>query len=711
MSRGYSTRVFVVDDRVTNRNILTRLAKSVEEGLQVASFATPTAALDAAREQPPDLVITDYSMPGMDGAQFIAAFRNLDGCADLPIVVITVYEERDYCYRALDAGATDFLLSPVDHMEFRARARNLLTLHRQRTILERRAQSLEYTLPSANGAAAAPWQMLIEEAPNPIAVTDINGVDRFANRIYRETFGAGPGPGLSEAERQVGQIKEDLLNAKVFDTAQGIDGIERDLLTASGERRRFLLNKAPVIDGNGEVEAVLTIALDITGREITPANGAVDDRRDRLTNLPNRELLLDRLGQEATRAKRSGELSALVILDLDRFKGVNDLHGSETGNSLLQHVAGKLAATLRDTDTLARLDGDAFAVLAPAIKRPDDAVELVHRLREVFGEPFLIDDHEIHSSASFGIALLPQDGIEGHQLIGNAELAMFQAKQAGRDGYRFFAEEMNYSARRLMALERDLRDALAREQFVVYFQPQLSLDSRKIVGVEALVRWQHPDRGLVLPGEFIQSTEELGLIGALSTFVLRSSCRHMRGWQERHAVDFQFAVNVSPAQFRTPGTELAVERVLREEGIQPNALEIELTENMVIENSEVALNSLHHLHSLGVALALDDFGTGYASLSHVRSLPVRRLKVDQSFVHNIETDSDDRAIVKSIVELCHNLRLDVVAEGVETRGQLELLRKMGCDVIQGELIGPPVPAEEFERRFLAPGSLRGLATG
>ena len=277
---------------------------------------------------------------------------------------------------------------------------------------------------------------------------------------------------------------------------------------------------------------------------------------------------------------------------------------------------------------------------------------------------------------------------------------MYRAKKAGRDAYRFFAVEMNIAARRAVTLERELRQALAGEQFVVHYQPQLDLRSGRIVGVEALVRWNHPYRGLVRPGEFISLAEDIGLIAPLTGWVLRSACQQQRAWRDRGIDGLQMSVNLSPVQFRERGIELLIERVLKESDLDPASLDLELTENAVIENSQTAIQSLRHLHQLGVSLSIDDFGTGYSSLSYIKRLPVQRLKIDQSFVQNLEHSTNDEVIVRAIINLGHSLNLKVIAEGVESKGQLLRLQAFGCDEVQGHLVSQPLGAEQVERQFL-----------
>lgn len=700
-------KVVVIDDRVTNRNILTRLALSVEEGLQVSAFGNPLEALARMAEDGiPDLIITDFNMPEMDGATFVRAMRRDPRLADVPIVVVTVYEDREFCYRALEAGATDFLLSPVDHLEFRARARNLLTLRRQQRLLAERAADLEQALARHAGPAVPALGTLLpylDMLPAATSVVDAQGRYVFANRVHEALFGVDrqglPGRSLGEVHGEDYATRHAVLNDKVVQSGRPLRESRYETFGSDGGQRWLATVKAPLADATGAVGSVLTIALDVSDLVAAQAKSDSDARHDALTGLPNLTSFRDRAEQEILRARRQNETLAVLHLDLDRFKGINEAFGDAFGDALLGAVARRLSARLRETDFIARLRNDEFVVLQSGLKRPDDAAELARRLSEAFAEPFVIDAHEVHLSVSTGITLYPADGKTVEVLLKNADLAMYRAKASGRDAYRFFAREMNLAARRAVTLERELRQALAGEQFVVHYQPQYDLVRRRVTGMEALVRWNHPHRGLVRPGEFIQLAEEIGLIAPLSAWVIQNACAQHRRWRDRGIDGLQLSVNLSPVQFRERGIELMVERILGEIGLPPASLDIELTENAVIENSQTASASLKYLHQLGVTLSIDDFGTGYSSLAYVKRLPVRRLKIDQSFVQNLGHSPNDEVIVRAIINLGHSLGLGVIAEGVETESQLLYLRQLGCDEVQGDLISPPVSAAEFERRL------------
>jgi diguanylate cyclase (GGDEF)-like protein len=420
---------------------------------------------------------------------------------------------------------------------------------------------------------------------------------------------------------------------------------------------------------------------------------------DALTGLPNRVMFRDCVDHALTRARRSNSMVAVLLLDLDRFKGVNDAFGLHAGDELLQGVARRLRGCLPDTDPIARLGGDEFAVLQSEVRGPDDARTLARRLSECFAEPFSIAGEELRSSVSIGITLFPADGQAADRLLKNAELAMYGAKANGRQTTCFFAPQMSKVARRTGVLERELRQAFASDQFTVHYQPQRALATGEIVGVEALLRWRHPRRGMVRPSEFIALSEEIGLIAPLTERVLERACRQLRTWQSSGLPALRLSMNMSPVQLREPGIAALIEGTLAETGLDPTCLELELTEGVMLEDNDVAMASLRRLHKQGVSFSLDDFGTGYSSFAYVKRFPVQRLKIDQSFVHRLAQNRQDEAIVRAIIELGHSLGLKITAEGVDTVEQLQHLEELGCDEAQGDLISPPLPAEAFQILF------------
>jgi diguanylate cyclase (GGDEF)-like protein/PAS domain S-box-containing protein len=647
----------------------------------------------------------------MDGADFIRAFRALPGAREIPVVVVTVYEDRSYCYQALEAGATDFLLSPVDHVEFRARARNLLTLRKQQKLLEERAHELRRELVSSSEqheaalrASELRLRRLIDTVPAIISAVDVHGRLTLINSAHQKLYGIEPATAIGRTLKQVyGEeyaTRQSVLNAKVFETAETLPSFEQEVASPVADEERILLTtKSPLHDEAGRVADVVTVSLDITELKRAEARMRHQAGHDALTGLPNRALFRDCLDHALARARRAEGVAAVMLLDLDRFKGINDAFGLPCGDMLLTSVAERLHACLRETDAIGRLGGDEFAILQTGVKSTDEPRNLARRLIDSFGQPFVLGGEEFHTSASIGITLFPADGQAADRLLKNAELAMYRAKSNGRNGSCFYAPQMNLVARRTGLLERELRQAFAADQFTVHYQAQRDLASGRIVGIEALLRWRHPRRGMVRPSEFVGLAEDIGLIGPLTERVLDAACRQHRLWQRAGLPPLRLSVNLSPSQFRERAVAALVENILVETGLHPSWLEIELTEGVMLDNSETALASLRRLHQIGVGFSLDDFGTGYSSLAYVKRLPIQRLKIDQSFVHKLGHDGQDDAIVRAVIDLGHSLSLKVTAEGVETAEQLARLHQLGCDEAQGDLISPPLPADDFHVLF------------
>ncbi|MFZ2161755.1 MAG: EAL domain-containing protein [Sideroxyarcus sp.] len=419
---------------------------------------------------------------------------------------------------------------------------------------------------------------------------------------------------------------------------------------------------------------------------------------DALTGLPNRLLFLDRLDQELTRAQRDNSMMAALSINLDRFKQVNDSFGYPVGDQLLQAVAGRLKNQIRACDTVARIAGDEFCIAITGMKSANAAGEVAQKILDSFAHnPVAIGDSEIFITLSIGIGIYPVDGLNTTTLLKNADAALHQAKNEGRNNFQYYEEQMNATAWQRMKLETELRRALERDEFVLYYQPKVDMDSGKIVGMEALLRWQSPERGLVAPGEFIPLLEETGLILSVGEWVLRAACKQANAWQAAGLQDIHIAVNLSTLQFKQPDFAGMVLGILQENGLDPalRIIELELTESLLMNNAAGAIDTLIKLHDVGIQFSIDDFGTGYSSLSYLKRFPISSLKIDQSFVRELAGKSEDEAIVTAIIALGHSLGLNVIAEGVETTAQLDLLRKKGCNEMQGYLFSRPVPAAEM----------------
>ncbi len=448
-------------------------------------------------------------------------------------------------------------------------------------------------------------------------------------------------------------------------------------------------------DASAQVEYLSIIARDISERKHFEERLQFQATHDNLTNLPNRFLLADRCAAELERARRSNSSAAVLFLDLDNFKRVNDSLGHASGDSLLRQAANMLQSCVRPTDTVARHGGDEFTLLLGDITGVDSVLSVLRKIKTAFVRPIFVDAQEIYVAFSVGIAMYPHDGNNVESLLHNADIAMYQAKTSGPSQYCFYAPEMNQRGHELLVMEADLRHAIAKDEFVLYYQPQVELGSRHMVAVESLIRWQHPRLGLVSPADFIPLLESTGLIVPVGEWVLRQACAEHRRYRERGFNNIHIAVNVSAAQFIDENLLSMVRRVLHEESMPAQALELEITENIIMRDPKVAIEILQELHSLGVRIAIDDFGTGYSSLAYLKRFPLDVLKVDQSFVRDIITDTSDALIVDASISLAHKLGLTVVAEGVENTEQLDFLRTHNCDMAQGYYLSHPLPSEKL----------------
>jgi diguanylate cyclase (GGDEF)-like protein len=414
---------------------------------------------------------------------------------------------------------------------------------------------------------------------------------------------------------------------------------------------------------------------------------------DSLTRLPNRNLLRDRLQHALVVAQRHHNGVAVVFIDLDGFKNVNDSLGHSVGDRLLAVVADRLARCARATDTVARHGGDEFVVVLTDTADEQSLIAWMERVRATISEPVWLDGTELYVGCSMGASLFPQDGDDAETLMKKADLAMYRAKDMGRNTFQFYQPEMNASAGARMNLERRLRRALRDNEFLLHYQPQVDISSGQIVGMEALVRWRDPEVGLVPPSSFIPVAEESGLIGPLSEWVLREACRQNKAWQDEGLPHARVSVNLSARQFQQRNIAKLVKQVLAETGLEPRYLELELTESTIMRNAEEAVTMLNELHALGIGLAIDDFGTGYSSLSYLKRFPVDRLKIDRSFVSDIGISNDDETITSAIIALAHSLKMQVIAEGVETSAQLDFLKERACDEMQGYYFAKPLPRD------------------
>jgi diguanylate cyclase (GGDEF)-like protein len=458
------------------------------------------------------------------------------------------------------------------------------------------------------------------------------------------------------------------------------------LILEGAEGREVLVTTSPMADGGW-----VATHEDITARRRIEAKIAYMAHHDALTDLPNRLQLYEHLGQMLARPKR-GEHVAVFCLDLDRFKDVNDAYGHAVGDLLLKAVADRLRQCVRDTDMAARLGGDEFAIVQAGASQPTDATSLASRLIEVIGAPYELAGDQVTVELSIGIALAPGDGLDPEQLLKNADMALYRAKSDGHGLYRFFEPEMDARMQARRRLEIDLRNAIANSEFELFYQPVVDMQTEHVTGFEALIRWHHPERGMIPPLEFISVAEDTGLIVPIGDWVLRQACLEAATWPS----DVKIAVNLSPVQFKSKGLLLSVMSALAASGLSAKRLELEITESVLLQDADATLAILHELRGLGVRISMDDFGTGYSSLSYLRKFPFDKIKIDQSFIFDMSAHNDSLAIVRAVIAMGSGLGIATTAEGVETAEQFKQLKLEGCTEVQGYLFSPPRPAGEVK---------------
>ena len=676
-----------------------------EQGFACDLASTGGAALQRLRLTPPDLMILDYSLPDMNGMDLVTTL--LAGTLALPpYIVITGREDTRLAVSIMKHGASDYLLKDV---EFLDRLPSVVSRVKKEADTERRLKSAEKALRDSEVRLAKAqqiarmgsweWNPLTGKFSCSEGISNLLGISPLrmqALTLERLCQFVHPADypyvrATLEAFLEVG---------KPFD-------IECRILCEDGSEL--------VVNGQGEIDlqedgSVLLLSgtlLDITERKRAECEIEQLAYYDTLTGLPNRTLCQDRLRQAIAQAHRERRLVGVLFLDLDRFKSINDTMGHLYGDRVLKMVAERLCKIVRECDTVARLGGDEFVVILTAVNQAQEINLMASRILAELAVPLQVDGHETFTTASIGVAVYPMDGEDVHALLKNADIAMYKAKELDKNNHQFFSTEMNVQIVERLMLEASLRKALARSEFSLVYQPQIDINTGSIIAMEALIRWQHPEMGMIPPDTFISVAEETGLILPIGEWVLRTACARNKAWQRAGFVKLRVAVNLSARQFKQKNLVGMVQSVLAETGLEPAYLELELTESTIMTNPLDAAQTLSQLKEMGICLTIDDFGTGYSSLSYLKHFSMDRLKIDQSFVHDISNNPDDAAIAEAIIAMGHSLNLRVIAEGVESKGQLEFLRERCCDEIQGYLLGRPLSEEAFTEVLKAESVLAG----
>lgn len=682
-AQAQQIRVLIADDDALLRDIATATLENA--GFEVQVVTTGNAAVAACALRLPDIALLDVEMPDGNGYQTCASIRSLPGGLNVPIVMVTGHDDPVSIDHAYNLGATDFVVKPINWA---------LIVHRIRYVL-RGARTLEDLRFSERKNAA-----LLEAIPDGIFLMDAKGViSHCVSPIAGLADAAGPAGFGSRrlADLLPGFVQERAMQCLSATLRGAPESFEFPLEIAGSAARHFECRYAP-----NDAGQVLAIIRDVTSRKETEAHIHRLAYFDALTDLPNREWLGEYLSQSLAQARQEDRSAAVLYVDLDQFKRINDTLGHETGDALLRMVAqrltdalGRLSADERVHGQLARVGGDEFIVVLTGRPTTQCAQQVAEQIQSALAAPFLHGGYEFVVTPSIGIAMFPEHGSDAQSLLKNADGAMYEAKASGRNQYRVYTSAVNARAVKRLSLEMELRRAFENSQLEVYYQPKYETRSLKPMGGEALLRWFHPERGQISTADFVAVAEEIGLIGDIGRWAMQQVCLDLCRWRNQGLVLPSIAVNISGRDFMRPEVLLRMSETVEQARLSASLFELELTEGVLMQDAEAGRRSLLALKEHGFALAVDDFGTGYCSLSYLKRFPLDTLKIDRSFVKDISVDADDDSIVRAIIALGHNLGLGIVAEGVSSRAQLEFLRSEGCDAVQGFLMSPAVPAHAF----------------
>lgn len=687
--------LLVVDDVPEN---IHELLEALKDDYRIMVASSGAKAIELVQgATPPDLVLLDIVMPGMDGYEVCRRIKATPAGNRIPVIFVTVVDATQEKVKGFDLGGADYITKPFDIDEVRARVRTHLELARLRRFLEQLVAQRTALLDKSEEK----YRILADYSPNWEYWMAPDGSYLYVSPACTDVSGYAPDDFFADAGLMEKIIHPDDRDAW---TLQGPAATCTDptplifrIRAKDGSEHWIEHICKPVLDAEGQSLGQRGSHHDISLRRKAEERLEFFINRDPLTGLPNRTLFRELLGHALQRAERDQTQFALLFIDLDHFKTINESLGHSLGDQLLIEAGKRLKDLLPDIDAIARIGGDEFNIILNYGAGMPWIDLVAQRMIDALAQPFDLNGNSVYVGASIGIALYPTDGRDAETLQSNADAALHQAKLRGRGMLWFFSAQMTGRAKERLTLEAELRRTVERNELRVYYQPQVDLISGQIVGLEALVRWQHPVRGLIPPVEFIPLAEETGYIVPLGDWVLRTACRQIRQWSDLGLRMRQVAVNVSAVQLSRGHLVASVKAALQETGISPDQLELELTESSVMLDRDQSFKTLAELKGLGVRLSIDDFGTGYSSLAYLQQLEVHKLKVDIAFVRDMTTNSGNASIVKAVIALGHSLGLEIIAEGVEHPGQARQLRSLQCDVIQGYLISKPIPAEEMTR--------------
>lgn len=686
----------IVDDELILR--LSMSAAMSKAGFDVIEAENGREALALFLSDKPDLILLDVMMPEMDGFETCTAIRNLPAGKHTQVLMVTGLDDTNSIERAFEAGANDFIAKPLNWVMLGHRGKYMLRAGRAFQELNRSKHRLAKTQELAK---LGNWE--IDLTNNTFHCSPEAGRLLGLGNNRQITYKDFLTPVIAQEHDKV----KDTINAAI--KAHRPFSINYQVIFPDGTQCHILNRGEIFVNENGVPERLLGAIQDVTQLKIAEEEIRRLAFYDGLTGLANRTLFMNLLEHEISTAKRHNETFSLLFLDLDQFKRVNDTFGHHIGDLLLQKVSetlqkcirgGDIASSLGSnvSDTLiARLGGDEFILLLSNINEPENAAIVARRIFQEIPRYYNLNGHEIPITTSIGISVFPVDGEEAETLLKHADSAMYHAKDSGRNNYQFFKQSLNAAVIERFSLERDIKTALDKEEFVLYYQPQIELSTRKIVGAEALIRWLHPDKGIIPPYKFIPIAEESGLIIDINKWVIQTACRQNKQWEQAGSGPVKIAVNVSGYQFSNQNIVRIAGDALQASGLDPKHLEMEITENILMRDTKDTIQILEQIKDLDIKIALDDFGTGYSSLNYLISFPIDIIKIDRSFVMECTTQKNNRIIIKTIIAMGHSLGMKIIAEGIETEGQLELINGYGADEGQGYFFSPPVPQDEFAK--------------
>ena len=697
MNAALAYSILIVDDEVTNCKLLQLMLQP--EGYRTSYATSGAAALVAITACPPDLILLDIMMPGLGGYDVANLLKGNPLTSNIPIIMVTAHTSQGARIAGLSTGAEDFLSKPVDRTELWLRVRNLLRLKSfgdlqlHSTMLEQQVQARTAELQRFRTAmdVTADAILLVDRISMLFIECNVTAC-ALLGYTRAEMFRIGPADlGVGTRLRLEAEFDK-LITGQPDPTLYETRLRRKDGVMVLVEMHRQALS-------SGGRWIVVGVVRDITERKNAERRLQYQAHHDALTGLPNRSQFFATL-QHTLRMAKDGALLAVLFIDLDHFKNVNDTMGHAVGDAVLTQFSNRLLECVRIRDTVGRLGGDEFAVIAIMQDGRHGAGIIATKIRDALRAPFLVMGHEIGMTASIGVTIYPDDADDANTLIKYADTAMYRAKQAGRDTYRYFTAQMNVDVLSRLALEVALRKAIERQEFVLFYQPKVRLSTGRISGIEALLRWNRPGHGVLAPDQFMAVLEETGMIEAVGSWVIDQACRQIGDWLRGGVGAVQIAVNVSARQFAEGDLDGDVARGLATHRIPAELLELELTETSLMSNIGLASAILDQLQRRGVHIAIDDFGTGYSSLAYLRRFPITKLKIDITFIRDITTNPDDAAIVRAVIRMAHGLKLQVIAEGVETEAQLNALRRIQCDQIQGYYFSRPLPVDQITSLLL-----------